>query len=373
MKAQAESQERNLQLLTKLEDVDKKIGLLQGSVQRLGDNTAKDTLLLSERREKDALKKALTESEYKNEELLIKIEEANKKVEHLQNTINSIKEDMATSLEAERQENETIRRSLVEAQERNDVLFKKVRDSEYRAHQLQDTVQKLQVDAISRLSNFVMEKQEGDDVKNAYIEVRGRKEDLVRRNEDLLKINDDLVKKIEDSGILVTQFREKIESAQSIDGTSGFQQIEAKYPALLFKQQLVDQIEKVYGIISERMKKELNPLLELCIQVISLKPIRTWEEIRNDICPALSLQQLERIVGMYWDDLNGTNFISSMRSISREESNSVSSFSVLLDDDSSIPFSLEDISKSMPNIEEMSVHDLLPFIRENQSFTFILQ
>lgn len=56
---------------------------------------------------------------------------------------NRIKEDMATSLEAERQENETIRRSLVEAQERNDVLFKKVRDSEYRAHQLQDTVQKL--------------------------------------------------------------------------------------------------------------------------------------------------------------------------------------------------------------------------------------
>ena len=56
---------------------------------RLGDNTAKDALLLSERREKDALKKALTESEYKNEELLMKTEEANKKVEHLQNTINS--------------------------------------------------------------------------------------------------------------------------------------------------------------------------------------------------------------------------------------------------------------------------------------------
>lgn len=57
-------------------------------------------------------------------------------------------------------------------------------------------------------------------------------------------------------------------SAQSTDGASGFHQIEAKYPALLFKQQLVDQIEKVYGIISERMKKELNPLLELCIQVL---------------------------------------------------------------------------------------------------------
>jgi len=56
---------------------------------RLGDNTAKDTLLLSEKREKDALKEALTVSEYKNEELLMKTEEANKKVEHLQNTINS--------------------------------------------------------------------------------------------------------------------------------------------------------------------------------------------------------------------------------------------------------------------------------------------
>ncbi|XP_066368151.1 myosin-17-like isoform X6 [Miscanthus floridulus] len=657
MKAQAETQERNLLLLNKLEDVDRKIGLLQGSVQRLGDNTAKDTLLLSEKREKDALKEALTESEYKNEELLMKTEEANKKVEHLQNTINSLKENMAASLEAERQENEAIKRSLVEAQERNDVLFKKVRDSEYRAHQLQDTVQKLQVDAISRLSNFVMEKQDGDGVKNAYTEAHGTNEDLMKRNEDLLKRNDDLVKKIEDSAILVTELRGNLErldgkaanleaenqllrqqtiatppstakssqaacskismihrcqesghilngnvayaemksstgptetrpsmgssldlinhkdyengqrlfnevyqaqhdmrglaywlsnlstlsvllqrsfkatratvstphrrrfscerifqanqtsssglaclSAQSVDGARVFHQIEARYPALLFKQQLVDQIEKVYGVISDKMKEELNPLLELCIQdprtsysnqakalmspasglgqqdqlmhwlsivkifnsylhvlranhvpsilvhklltqifsmvnvqlfnrlllrreccsfsngqyikdgltqlrywcndvgqefadsawvalrhirqavdfvVISLKPIRTWEEICNDICPALSLQQLERIVGMYWDDLNGTDvtsaeFISSMRAMLREESNSVSSFSVLLDDDSSIPFSLEDISKSMPNIEETSVNDLLPFIRENQNFAFIL-
>nr|AHI45151.1 myosin [Zea mays] len=709
MKAQAETQEINLQLLNKLEDVETKIGLLQGSVQRLGDNTAKDTLLLSEKREKDALKEALTESEYKNEELLIKTEEANKK---------GLRRNMAASLEAERQENEAIKRSLVEAQERNDALFKKVRDSEYRAHQLQDTVQKLQVDAISRLSSFVMERQDGDGVKNAHTEVHGTNEDLMRRNENLLKRNDDLVKKIEDSAILVTELRGNLErlegkaanleaenqllrqqaiatppstakssqaacskismihrcqesghilngnvayaemksstgqtemrpsmgssldlinhkvyengqslfndvyqhqqpqnhqqlllkyitqylgfsgrkpiaasliyycllhwrsfeeakttvfdsiiqivnsateaqhdtrslaywlsnlstlsvllqrsfkatratastphrrriscerifqanqtsssglaclSAQSVDGGTVFHQIEARYPASLFKQQLVDQVEKVYGVISDKIKKELNPLLELCIQdprtysnqakalmspssglgqqdqlmhwlsivkifnsylhvlranhvpsilvhklltqifsvvnvqlfnrlllrreccsfsngqyikdgltqlrywcndvsqefadsawvalrhirqavdfvVISLKPIRTWEEICNDICPALSLQQLERIVGMYWDDLKGTNvtsaeFMSSMRAMLREESNSVSSFSVLLDDDSSIPFSLEDISKSMPNIEETSVNDLLPFIRENQSFAFLL-
>ncbi len=55
-----------------------------------------------------------------------------------------------------------------------------------------------------------------------------------------------------------------------MDGPSGLQQIDAKYPALLFKQQLVDLIEKVYGMISDKVKKELNPLLELCIQVLPL-------------------------------------------------------------------------------------------------------
>uniref|UniRef100_A0A0E0C753 Myosin motor domain-containing protein n=1 Tax=Oryza meridionalis TaxID=40149 RepID=A0A0E0C753_9ORYZ len=665
MKAHSESQERNSQLLKKFEDVDKKIGLLQGTIQRLGEQTTKDTLLLSERKEKDELKKVLSETEYRNEELVIKIEEENKKVEHLQDTITMLKENIAVqaaNLEAERQENDRIRKSLVEAQERNDELFKKVSDSEYRAQQLQDTVQKL--------------RQESDAVRKALAESHGRNEDLIRRNDDLLSRNDDLIKKIEDSGQVVAELQaalERIEgkaanleaenqilrqqaiatppstaksqaafskinafqqrspenghilngnvayaeksltgpaetrlsmvvnqgsilnlinqkdyesgdkmqrahnevyqhqqpqddqqlllqyitqhlgfsgskpvaalllyqcllhwksfetaktsvfdsilqeinsaieaqhdtrslaywlsnlstlsvllqlsfkttraaistphrrrfsyerifqasqtsnsglayfSAQPVDGPSGLQQIDAKYPALLFKQQLVDLIEKVYGMISDKVKKELNPLLELCIQdprtshsnqakaslssashlgqqsqlthwlgivkilnnclhllranhlkflvftqfadsawealrhirqavdflVISLKPIRTWSEICDDVCPALSLQQLERIVGMYWDDMNGTNiisaeFTSSMRTMMKEESNNATSFSVLLDDDSSIPFSLEDIAKSMPTIEETTENDLLPFVRENQSFAFIL-
>uniref|UniRef100_A0ACD5T7Z5 Uncharacterized protein n=1 Tax=Avena sativa TaxID=4498 RepID=A0ACD5T7Z5_AVESA len=745
VKAQEESQERNSQLLKKFEDVDKKIDLLQGTIERLGDHTEKDTLLLSERREKDELKKALTETEQKNEDLMIKIGETSKKIEHLQNSIHMLEQEIAakvSSLEAEKQDNDAIRKSLVEAQERNDELFKKVRDSEYKAHQLQDTVQKLQVDAISRLSSFVLEKQESDAVKKALTEARGRNEDLIRKNEELLDRNDDLITKIEDSGRTIAQLQENVQrlegkaanleaesyalrqqsisttpsaksqaaysnvtpstaksqaaysnatpstaksqaayskismihrnpenghilngtipyaetrssfgpaetrpymgsapdltsyrdydngekmqrvlsesyqpqddqklllkyitqhlgfsgskpvaalliyqyllhsrsfeaaktgvfdsilqainsatevqhdtrslaywlsnlstlsvllqrcfrtsraatstpyrrkisydrifqasqatnsglayfSGQSLDEPSGAHQIDAKYPALLFKQQLVDLIEKVYGLISDKLKKELNPLLELCIQdprtsqakasiasglgqhnqlahwlgivkilnnylyllvanhvptilvhklltqvfsmvnvqlfnrlllrreccsfsngehiraglaqlkhwcndvaqeladsawealrhirqaadflIVSLKPIRTWREIRNDVCPALSLQQLERIVGMYWDDVNGTNiisaeFTSSMRATMHEESNnSLSSFSVLLDDDSSIPFSLDDIAKSMPNIEDTVEGDLMPFIHENQILSFILQ
>lgn len=56
---------------------------------RLGENTTtKDALLLSERQEKDAIKKTLAEAEEKNDELLMKVEDSNEKIEHLQNTIN---------------------------------------------------------------------------------------------------------------------------------------------------------------------------------------------------------------------------------------------------------------------------------------------
>ncbi|KAG0539151.1 hypothetical protein BDA96_03G297700 [Sorghum bicolor] len=724
-KAHNESQEKYEELLTKFIDVDRKIDLLQGTIERLGENTTtKDSLLLSERHEKDAIKKTLTEAEEKNEELLMKVEDANEKIGHLQTTINTLEDNVAAkdvSLEAAMKENDAIRKSLTEAQERNDELLKKISDSEYRIHLLQDTVQKLQVDAISRLSSFVMEKQESDAAKRAVTEAHERNEDLLKRNEDLLKRNDDLIKKIEDSNKIVTQLQEALQrlegkasnleaenqilrqqatstppstakspasrlkisrihrspenghifngdirqtemkpstgtseaitsaanvpdlgdqkdfehgeklqripkqkyqpshhqqpqddqqwlltcisqylgfsgskpvaalliyqcflhwksfeamktsvfdnvlhainsateaqndmrtlaywlsnlstltvllqrsfkttrtaistpqrrrfsserifhgnqtsnaglaylSGQSVVGSAGLPQVEAKYPALLFKQQLVDLIEKVYGMISDSVKKELNPLLELCIQdprtshssiakgnlngmgqqnqlthwlgivkiltsyldvlranhvpsilvhklftqifslidvqlfnrlllrreccsfsngeyvraglaelkhwsdnatrefagsawealkhirqavdflVISLKPMRTLREIRTDVCPALSIQQLERIVSMYWDDVNGTNtisaeFTSSLKSAVREESNMATSFSILLDDDSSIPFSLDDITKTLPVIE-VADDDFLPFVHENPSFAFLLQ
>ncbi|KHG09982.1 Unconventional myosin-Vb [Gossypium arboreum] len=44
-------------------------------------------------------------------------------------------------------------------------------------------------------------------------------------------------------------------------------QVEAKYPALLFKQQLSAYVEKIYGIIRDNLKKNLSPLISGCIQV----------------------------------------------------------------------------------------------------------
>lgn len=45
------------------------------------------------------------------------------------------------------------------------------------------------------------------------------------------------------------------------------QQVDARYPALLFKQQLTAYVETIYGIVQENVKRELAPVLLSCIQV----------------------------------------------------------------------------------------------------------
>ncbi|KAL3623630.1 hypothetical protein CASFOL_032446 [Castilleja foliolosa] len=276
-------------------------------------------------------------------------------------------------------------------------------------------------------------------------------------------------------------------------------QVEAKYPALLFKQQLTAFLEKIYGLIRDNLKKEVSPLLGLCIQVprtsrsslvkgrsqgnavaqqaliahwqsivksldnylkimkanyvpsflvrkvftqifsfinvqlfnslllrreccsfsngeyvksglaeleqwcsyateeyvgsawdelkhirqavgflvIHQKPKKTLNEITKELCPVLSIQQLYRISTMYWDDKYGTHsvssdVISSMRVMMTEDSNNSVSSSFLLDDDSSIPFSVDDLSKSMQQIDVADVEPP-PLIRDNSGFVFLHQ
>lgn len=43
--------------------------------------------------------------------------------------------------------------------------------------------------------------------------------------------------------------------------------VEARYPAILFKQQLTACVEKIFGLIRDNLKKEISPLLGSCIQV----------------------------------------------------------------------------------------------------------
>lgn len=50
----------------------------------------------------------------------------------------------------------------------------------------------------------------------------------------------------------------------------GMSHVEARYPAILFKQQLTACVEKIFGLIRDNLKKELSPLLASCIQVVIL-------------------------------------------------------------------------------------------------------
>uniref|UniRef100_A0A804QTE4 Dilute domain-containing protein n=1 Tax=Zea mays TaxID=4577 RepID=A0A804QTE4_MAIZE len=263
---------------------------------------------------------------------------------------------------------------------------------------------------------------------------------------------------------------------QLICGLAQVYQVEAKYPAIAFKQQLTALLEKVYGMIRHNLKKELSPLLGLCIQaprtfvvsprgscsqgtdlaqqasmahwqsiikiltnsldvlksnylfnslllrreccsfsngeyvkagldelehwcfwlteeyagsawdelkhirqavtllILDDKHSRSLAEITDDFCPVLSMQQLYRISTMYCDDKFGTlgipsEVVSSMRTKMIEGSSSSPSAhddinSFLLDDDFSIPFSVDDFTKLIVHVDVADM-DLPPLIQES--------
>jgi myosin-5 len=62
-------------------------------------------------------------------------------------------------------------------------------------------------------------------------------------------------------------FRSSPSSANLPATSEVVRNVEAKYPALLFKQQLTAYVEKIYGILRDNLKKELASFISLCIQV----------------------------------------------------------------------------------------------------------
>ncbi|KAK8980527.1 hypothetical protein V6N11_081992 [Hibiscus sabdariffa] len=72
------------------------------------------------------------------------------------------------------------------------------------------------------------------------------------------------------------------------------QMVEAKYPALLFKQQLTAYLEKIFGIIRDNLKKDLSRHVSCCIQVAmnSKEASKTSEESKDDTSPASHWQSI---------------------------------------------------------------------------------
>ncbi|KAL0009970.1 hypothetical protein SO802_005078 [Lithocarpus litseifolius] len=69
-----------------------------------------------------------------------------------------------------------------------------------------------------------------------------------------------------------------------------------------------DATEEFVGLAWDEMKHIRQAVGFL---VIHQKPKKTLKEITNDLCPVLSIQQLYRISTMYWDDKYGTHSVST--------------------------------------------------------------
>ncbi|OQU85818.1 hypothetical protein SORBI_3004G317300 [Sorghum bicolor] len=302
------------------------------------------------------------------------------------------------------------------------------------------------------------------------------------------------------SGGAIGKIAQTLRSPSKFVGRSDtLPQVDARYPAILFKQQLTACVEKIFGQLRDNLKKEISPLLNLCIQapkstrgqpgktskspgvgahlasnsnwdnivnfldllmdtlrenyvpsffirklitqlfsfiniqlfnslllrrecctfsngeyvkaglsllekwitdvteefagtswhelnyireavgflVIHQKRKKTLQEIRQDLCPSLSVRQIYRICSMYWDDKYNTQGISTevvaaMREVVNKDTQNLLSNSFLLDDDLSIPFSTEDLSMAIPAIDYADV-DLPECLQHYTSVQFLIR
>jgi hypothetical protein len=59
-------------------------------------------------------------------------------------------------------------------------------------------------------------------------------------------------------------------------GVGGFRLVEAKYPALLFKQQLDALVQKIFPMMRDNVRKTITPLLvSSCLWHVTLKIYQT--------------------------------------------------------------------------------------------------
>ncbi|KAL6894082.1 hypothetical protein ACP4OV_008180 [Aristida adscensionis] len=111
--------------------------------------------------------------------------------------------------------------------------------------------------------------------------------------------------------------------------------------------------------------------------VLHQKSHKNLEEITNELCPVLSITQIYRIATMFWDDKYGAQGLSQevigkMRTMTTDDSIATPNSSFLLDDDSSVPISLDDIARLMLDVDPSNVEPP-PLLRQNSQFHFLLQ
>ncbi|KAK9291547.1 hypothetical protein L1049_019495 [Liquidambar formosana] len=111
--------------------------------------------------------------------------------------------------------------------------------------------------------------------------------------------------------------------------------------------------------------------------VIQQKCDISYDEITHDLCPILSFEQLYRICPPYWDGIHNTqspspDVISRIRTLKTEDSNNAAASSFLLDDSSSIPFSVVDLFNSLQGKDFLDVKSAEELLK-NPAFKFLYE
>ncbi|KAF7817809.1 myosin-11-like isoform X1 [Senna tora] len=166
-------------------------------------------------------------------------------------------------------------------------------------------------------------------------------------------------------------------------GVDTLRQVEAKYPALLFKQQLTAYVEKMYGMIRDNLKKEISPLLGLCIQAPRtsraslVKGTRSVANTEAQRALIVHWQGIVKSLGTFLNTLKANHgTVTNLPLALIPQNNAVLSIQQLyristMYWDDNIPFSVDDLSKSMEQIDISDVESP-PLIRENSGFSFLL-
>ncbi|CAA0828032.1 Myosin-11, partial [Striga hermonthica] len=96
------------------------------------------------------------------------------------------------------------------------------------------------------------------------------------------------------------------------DSAGTLRQVEAKYPALLFKQQLTAYVEKIYGMIRDNLKKEISPLLGLCIQAPRISRANL---VKGSTARALANAAAQEILIAHWQGIVKSlgNFLNTLK------------------------------------------------------------
>lgn len=85
-------------------------------------------------------------------------------------------------------------------------------------------------------------------------------------------------------------------------GVGGFRQVEAKYPALLFKQQLDAFVQKIFPMMRDNVKKQITPMLTGCIH--TPKGRAAGSSLRRSVSTDPNQPQTQGL-NQHWQDILG--------------------------------------------------------------------